>query len=168
MLRWLGVQIMAKNRVSTSGVFLLCSPIVTMYTFTCIHANTHVCSRPQHVEMSCDMNSKFVSSFVMVLNKNNLYSVPSWSYSARPLRKHPLTCFHSLSSMDNGKSMESGYYHPFFSNLILTFNLWAKGGTPEKPFDLSDTLFGFAYFTFSQMHWEGFSALHETRLRFLV
>lgn len=78
---------------------------------TCIHVNTNVCSRPQHVEnhvwrpyrQSCDMNNKFDSSLLMVFNKSNLYSVLSCSYSARPLRKHPLTCFHTLSSMDNGQ-----------------------------------------------------------------
>ncbi len=64
--------------------------------------------------------------------------------------------------MDNGQSMENVHHHHNFSNLILIFNLRANGGKPGKPFDLSDTLFGFAVFTFSQIHWEGFSVLHET------
>ncbi len=68
--------------------------------------------------------------------------------------------------MDNGQSMENVHHHydhhHNFSNLILIFNLRAKCGKPGKPFDLSDTLFGFAVFTFSQIHWEGFSVLHET------
>ncbi len=158
---------MAKNRVSSETLLDLCfwcaSAMQPHSVYACRHREAakwiytaytsvnlwkHTCAAGLSMYnsmseglggLSCDMNNTFVSSFVMV-------------------------CFHTLSSMDNGQSMENVHHHHHhnFSNLILTFNLRAKGGKPGKPFDFSDTLFGFAVFTFSQIHWEEFSVCHET------
>lgn len=134
------------------GVLLLCSPALP----------THMRSRPQHVQLGgcfCTYifvlwHERYICQFLCDGLKQK-QSVLSWS-SEKASCLPVYTLFH-LWAMDNLWKM-------YILIIIISHSdiqFENKGAKPGKPFDLSDTLFGFAVFTFSQIHWEGFSVLQE-------